>query len=137
MPYIKVYANLETLQDHPRTKLLELWNQKSYTKMFKCNHNTKVKGESIIFEGEISLQKKRTFTILSEEFQKEAKNKIRSFYKKFYELIQHFVAVVDKEGIEHELDQNPLKVVEKITELHKKMQRKENESSDVSMDEAK
>jgi dsRNA-specific ribonuclease len=38
MPYIKVYANLDTLQDHPRTKLLELWNQKSYTKIFKCNH---------------------------------------------------------------------------------------------------
>jgi dsRNA-specific ribonuclease len=26
MPYIKVYADLDTMQDHSRTKLLELWN---------------------------------------------------------------------------------------------------------------
>ena len=25
-PYIKIYANLDTMQDHARTKLLELWN---------------------------------------------------------------------------------------------------------------
>lgn len=55
MPYIKVYANLDTLQDHPRTKLLELWNQKSYTKIFKCNHTSETDktGEQIVFRGEI------------------------------------------------------------------------------------
>ena len=26
MPYVKIYANLETLQDHSRTLLLEMWN---------------------------------------------------------------------------------------------------------------
>ena len=41
MPYIKVYADLETMQDHHRTKLLELWNQRSYTKKFKCTHESK------------------------------------------------------------------------------------------------
>lgn len=39
-PYIKVYADLETLQDHSRTKLLELWNQKIYTKFLKCSHQS-------------------------------------------------------------------------------------------------
>ena len=41
MPYILVYADLETLQDHARTKLLELWNQRNYTKRFKCTHASK------------------------------------------------------------------------------------------------
>lgn len=41
MPYIKVYADLDTMQDHHRTKLLELWNQRSYTKKFKCTHESK------------------------------------------------------------------------------------------------
>lgn len=40
-PYIRVYADLETLQDHARTKLLELWNQRSYTKRYKCTHESK------------------------------------------------------------------------------------------------
>lgn len=59
MPYIKVYANLDTLQDHPRTKLLELWNQKSYTKMFKCNHQSEESrsGDCIIFKGEVRVHK--------------------------------------------------------------------------------
>mmetsp|Transcript_28083 Transcript_28083/g.42474 ORF Transcript_28083/g.42474 Transcript_28083/m.42474 type:complete len:241 (-) Transcript_28083:117-839(-) len=37
-PYIDVYANLDSLQDHSRTKLLELWNQKSYMRNLKCSH---------------------------------------------------------------------------------------------------
>lgn len=40
-PYIQKYANLSTLQDHSRTKLLELWNQKHYMRTFKCYHLTK------------------------------------------------------------------------------------------------
>jgi len=26
MPYVKIYADLDTLQDHSRTLLLEMWN---------------------------------------------------------------------------------------------------------------
>lgn len=37
-PYIKVYQNLPTLQDHGRTKLLELWNSKPYTRKLRCYH---------------------------------------------------------------------------------------------------
>lgn len=40
-PYIQKYANLATLQDHSRTKLLELWNQKHYMREYKCHHKTK------------------------------------------------------------------------------------------------
>jgi len=40
MPYITVYADLESMQDHARTKLLELWNQRPYTKKFKCTHES-------------------------------------------------------------------------------------------------
>jgi len=40
MPYVKIYADLETLQDHSRTLLLEMWNQKLYTKNLKCLHKT-------------------------------------------------------------------------------------------------
>ena len=110
MPYIKVYANLDTLQDHPRTKLLELWNQKSYTKVFKCNHTSETDktGDYIIFKGEIRINKLNR-EIIREVFQKEAKNKIRSFYKKFYELVKRFVDLVDKQGedLERKLESDP------------------------------
>lgn len=39
-PYIKIYADLSTLQDHSRTKLLELWNQKPFMRNLKCHHET-------------------------------------------------------------------------------------------------
>jgi len=103
--------------------------------MFKCNHSSDIREETIMFKGEIRIQK-RQWIILEEEFQKEAKNKIRSFYKKFYELISRFVKEVEKSGDEHSLDQNPQRVVDKIKEVHAKMQ-KEEQSSDVSMDEKK
>lgn len=68
-PYIKVYANLETMQDHPRTKLLELWNQKSYTKIFKCNHRSDDRsGETITFIGEIQFQRSKPKMIIKEVF---------------------------------------------------------------------
>ena len=41
MPYVETYSNLETIQDHPRTNLLELWNQKPYMKDLKCEHQMK------------------------------------------------------------------------------------------------
>ena len=31
-PYIDLYADLQTMSDHPRTILLQLWPQRSYTK---------------------------------------------------------------------------------------------------------
>ena len=32
-PYLYFYGNLETVQDHPKTKLLQLWNQHPYGKI--------------------------------------------------------------------------------------------------------
>jgi len=92
MPYIRVYADLKTLQDHSRTKLLELWNQKSYTKQFKCYHTSEQldNGETIVFKGEIRNHRLKE-VVIKEQFSKEAKNKIRSFYRKFYSLVKRFV----------------------------------------------
>lgn len=124
MPYIKVYANLDTLQDHPRTKLLELWNQKSFTKMFKCNHQSEESraGDSIIFKGEIRFHKYYR-QIIREVFPKEAKNKIRSFYKKFYELVKTFIDYVEKQGEEFErrLENDPQQVIELLDKVAKTM----------------
>ena len=39
-PYIPIYSDLDHVQDHSRTKLLELWNSKSYMKNRKCTHVT-------------------------------------------------------------------------------------------------
>ena len=39
-PYIPIYSDLNNLQEHSRTKLLELWNSKSYMKNRKCTHIT-------------------------------------------------------------------------------------------------
>jgi len=117
MPYIKVYADLKTLQDHPRTKLLELWNQKSYTKVFKCYHTNEQEknGEIIVFKGEIKYQNKK-YEVIRENFPKEAKNKIRSFYKNFYKMVKRFIDYVDKKGEskEHELEADPSKVVKEL-----------------------
>ena len=83
-PYIKIYANLETLQDHSRTKLLELWNQKTYMRNLKCHHETKkppndVNGavdSRIIFCGMVDDD-----CVLEIWYDKDAKNKVRSFYR--------------------------------------------------------
>lgn len=90
MPYIKVYADLETLQDHARTKLLELWNQRSYTKRFKCTHESK----QIVNRDEIRLtavlighNPRDRHEIFSETYKKDAKNKNRAFYKKLYNIV--------------------------------------------------
>jgi len=37
-PYIRVYGDLEMLQDHARTTLLELWNSKPFTRKLRCCH---------------------------------------------------------------------------------------------------
>eukprot|EP00351_Strombidinopsis_sp_SopsisLIS2011_P005272 CAMPEP_0116871220 /NCGR_PEP_ID=MMETSP0463-20121206/1471_1 /TAXON_ID=181622 /ORGANISM="Strombidinopsis sp, Strain SopsisLIS2011" /LENGTH=176 /DNA_ID=CAMNT_0004509225 /DNA_START=1294 /DNA_END=1824 /DNA_ORIENTATION=- len=87
-PYVKVYADLETLQDHSRTKLLELWNQKTYTKLHKCSHKSDIVegGEKIRLTGTVNDQE-----ILSNEFNKDVKNKVRQFYKRFYIVVKDFI----------------------------------------------
>jgi dsRNA-specific ribonuclease len=37
-PFLKNHAHVETLDDHSRTKLLELWNSKSYARNHKIRH---------------------------------------------------------------------------------------------------
>lgn len=32
-PYLYVYGNLDTVQDHPKTKLIQFWNQFPYGKI--------------------------------------------------------------------------------------------------------
>lgn len=39
-PYIATYASLDHMQDHSRTKLLELWNSRNFTKNMKLCHVT-------------------------------------------------------------------------------------------------
>jgi hypothetical protein len=87
-PYIKVYANLENMQDHGRTKLLELWNSRPFSKNIKCFHKNEVinGGQYIVLKGFIS-----TFEMLTIKFDKDAKNKIRTFYKKFFKVIEGFL----------------------------------------------
>ena len=105
MPYIKVYADLETLQDHARTKLLELWNQRSYTKRFKCTHESK----QIANRDEIRLtavlighNPRDRHEIFSETYKKDAKNKNRLFYKSFYNVVERFISEADELGHEEE-----------------------------------
>lgn len=37
-PFLKTHTNVESLDDHSRTKLLELWNSKPYSRHFKIKH---------------------------------------------------------------------------------------------------
>lgn len=96
MPYIKVYADLDTMQDHSRTKLLELWNQRSYTKRFKCTHESvQVNGKdeitlTALLIGPYGTQKHR-HPIFSETFKKDAKNKTRAFYKTLFGIVTRFI----------------------------------------------
>ena len=118
-PYIKLYSNLSTLQDHSRTKLLELWNQKQYMKNFKCHHETR---QIDLFKDKQTYQDDRTkplflvpqgFSGINEQctvfrgmvesecvfevpYDKDAKNKVRSFYKHYYEMMSQFFEWADK-----------------------------------------
>ena len=122
MPYIKVYADLETLQDHARTKLLELWNQRSYTKRFKCTHESK----QIANRDEIRLtavlighNPRDRHEIFSETYKKDAKNKNRAFYKKLYNIVQQFIQQCDEKGPyeEQRLVENPSEVREGLRKI--------------------
>jgi predicted transcriptional regulator len=72
-------------------------------------------------------------------FQKEAKNKIRSFYKKFYELVRTFVDFVDKHGEEFErrLENDPEQVIKLLKKVAETMQQNEQRNNDVNMKETK
>ena len=85
MPYVKIYADLDTLQDHSRTLLLEMWNQKPYTKNLKCLHKTEEleSGEKSMLKGIIQ-NGMREEVVYEETFTKDAKSKVRTFYKRFY-----------------------------------------------------
>ena len=115
--------------------MLELWNQKSYTKVFKCYHTNEQEknGEIIVFKGEIKYQN-RKYEVIKEIFPKEAKNKIRSFYKNFYKLVKRFIDFVDKKGesLERELESDHYLVVRKLKEMSAAEERR---NSDVVMQE--
>jgi len=107
--YIKVYANLETLQDHSRTKLLELWNQKVFMRDFKCKHETKKpteKPDHITFLGLVEDK-----PVLEVDYHKDAKNKVRSFYRQYYQLMSCFFEHIKNKEI-HTCDKE--KIVDKI-----------------------
>jgi hypothetical protein len=101
-PYIKIYANLQTLQDHSRTKLLELWNQKPFMRNLKCRHETLKHGPdhpnipndgTIVFRGMVDND-----CVLEVPFLKDAKNKVRIFYKKYYHMMSGFFTHLEKKG---------------------------------------
>ena len=86
-PYVYIYADLATLQDHSRTLLLEMWNQKPYTKNLTCKHKTEEleNGEKSRLNGIImDNRERREQVVYSETFTKDAKSKVRTFYKHFY-----------------------------------------------------
>jgi len=118
MPYITVYANPLTLQDHSRTLLLELWNQKNYTKVFKCTHRSEnVGNDEILLCGIIQMNhggdKARPRDVFSLRFPKDAKHKVRSFYKQFYQVVEVFVFSVDGKE-EEQMIRNPEMVYLKL-----------------------
>jgi len=96
-PYIKIYANLDTLQDHSRTKLLELWNQKPFMRNLKCSHETQKASDqldndgTIIFKGMVDKE-----CVLEVPYHKDAKNKVRIFYKHYYTLMNGFFTYLEK-----------------------------------------
>lgn len=103
MPYMEVYADLDTMQDHARTKLLELWNQRTYTKRFKCTHeSTQVPGKDEITLTALLIgpygSQKRSSKIFEETFRKDAKNKTRAFYKTLYRIVAKFIEDADSKG---------------------------------------
>lgn len=113
LPYMEVYADLDTMQDHSRTKLLELWNQRIYTKRFKCTHeSTQVPGKDEITLTAVLIGpygSKERKTIYEETFRKDAKNKTRAFYKTLYSIVAKFIEDVDSKGPKEEqrLNSNP------------------------------
>ena len=123
-PYVKIYADLETLQDHSRTLLLEMWNQKLYTKNLKCLHKTEELegGEKSMLKGVIQWGS-REEVVYSETFTKDAKSKVRTFYKRFYYLVKRFIDEVDAESsaVQYDYQRNPPKVIARLKKIWEKM----------------
>jgi hypothetical protein len=79
--------------------------------------------------------------VIRENFPKEAKNKIRSFYKNFYELVKSFIDNVEKKGESkgHELEAEPFLVAKELKAMAAADSRKDitphRKDSDVMMQE--
>ena len=134
-PYMKVYANLETMQDHPRTMLLEEWNKYRYTKRLKITHESKViqKAGS---EDKITLTAKvvgwtrsQSHEILNQDYPKDHKDKVRSFYKILYKIVTKFVAQVQEKGNEKDYVDNPEAVRDGLRKIYNKQKTDEYKRS--------
>ncbi len=94
-PYVEVYADLNSIQDHSRTKLLELWNSKSYTRNTKCYHENKSANQAKeigpVFIGMIGKTQ-----VIKMIFIKETKHKARLFYKRFFKVVEAFLEWFEK-----------------------------------------
>lgn len=84
--YIGIYADLDTMQEHSRTLLLELWNSKPYSKNLKINHEVKMKNDFVVMSGLV-----QKMEVLRFKFTKEQKNKVRKFYRKFFDFIKECI----------------------------------------------
>lgn len=98
-PYVEKYADLDSLQDHGRTKLLELWNQKSYMRGLRCRHEDHpVVPEStssdhppgVLFQAMVS-----DTCLFEMHFEHEAKSKVRTFYRYFYDTMSGFFKQIE------------------------------------------
>ena len=63
-----------------------MWNQKLYLKNLTCTHETEEleNGEKSRLNGIIQRGKEERRQVFSETFTKDAKSKVRTFYKHFY-----------------------------------------------------
>jgi hypothetical protein len=90
-PFLKNHSSVETLDDHSRTKLLELWNSKGYTRNYKIRHEVDQRPDgSSTFRGWIGKVEVRKV-----RFEKDMKNKVRRFYNDFLEFVEAYVKVYE------------------------------------------
>ena len=63
-----------------------MWNQKPYLKNLTCTHETEELegGEKSKLNGIVQRGKEVRWKVYSETFTKDAKSKVRTFYKHFY-----------------------------------------------------
>ena len=102
-----------------------MWNQKPYTKNLTCKHKTeelengdKSRLIGIIMENN---RDKREIVVYAETFTKDAKSKVRTFYKHFYQLVKKFVDNVDLyEEKQRAYCERPDLVIEELRRLWEK-----------------
>ena len=103
-PFLKAHTHVESLDDHSRTKLLELWNSKPYTRNYKIRHEVDQRPDgSAVFRGLVNKMEVRQV-----RFQKDMKNKVRRFYNDFFEFVEAFLkhyegGRIGQGGLEKEL----------------------------------